>query len=201
MARGRNDYEHQLQFFDHGRLQFRGYFHRRIGTQHLCERFSRLGRWLRNTSEVKLEVNLRILSGRSLDSGVNLNTHNATLSKNIHCQYTTQLTLDKFLQVKDRDKLPSDDNEQQTLPVPTIDSGGEFTEAVKEDKKITPPRLPIPSPKKNYTHPRLSINGAIILTAQDVVHAVWRLTRIMSAVNSAGTGHVIFQTDINEPNG
>ena len=50
----------------------------------------------------KSEVNLRILSSRSLDSGVNLNTNNATLSKNIHCRRTKQLTLDDFLHIKDK---------------------------------------------------------------------------------------------------
>ena len=58
------------------------------------------------------EVNLRILSGQSLDRGVNLNTNDATLSKNIHCQRTKQLTLDDFLQVRDRDKLLCDNNGQ-----------------------------------------------------------------------------------------
>ena len=53
-----------------------------------------------------LKVNLCILSVRSLDSGINLNTNDATLSKNIHCQRTKQLTLDNFLLVRDRDKLP-----------------------------------------------------------------------------------------------
>ena len=47
-----------------------------------------------NTSPAKVDglvpcqtstVNLLILSGRSLDSGVDLNTNDATLSKNIHC--------------------------------------------------------------------------------------------------------------------
>ena len=78
------------------------------------------------------EVNTRILSGRSLDIVINLNTNNVTLStatgdptssvnlskkKNIHCRRAKQLTLNDFLQVKDRNKLPSDNNEQQTLPV------------------------------------------------------------------------------------
>ena len=97
-----------------------------------------------------LEVNLRILSGPSLDSGVNLNTNDATLStatgdltssvnlskeKNIHCRCAKQLTPDKFLQEK-RDKLPSDSNKQQTLPVPTFRSKGNSTKAVEEKVKV-----------------------------------------------------------------
>ena len=69
--------------------------------------------------------------------GVNLNTNDATLptatgdlvssvnlskEKDIHYQRAKQLTLDKFLQVKDRDKSSSNGNEQQILPVPTFHS-------------------------------------------------------------------------------
>ena len=139
-----------------------------------------------------LEANLHILSGRSLDTGINLNTNDATLSKNIHYQRTKQSTLDNFLQVKDRNKLLSNDNKQQTLPVPTISSRGKSTKAVKEEEIFTIPRLLIPSPKKNYTDPRLTIDESIMLNAWDVVHAVWRLTRKTSAVNSVWTSHVIF---------
>ena len=108
-----------------------------------------------------MEVNSCILSGRSSDIGVNLNTNDATLAtatgdpascvnlskkKNIHCWRAKQSTLDNFLQVKDRDKLPFDGNTQQTLPVPTFRSRGKSTKVVKEEEKFytSMPANPLP---------------------------------------------------------